>query len=113
MDQRILVGLGNIYVDEVLFRSRIHPEREASSLQLSEIEAMQKEIVATLAEAVEKKVEARSGHISIPKEKKLGRSRKSLYVYGRKGESCPSCGTPIEKTVVGGRGTHYCPICQN
>jgi formamidopyrimidine-DNA glycosylase len=111
LDQRILVGLGNIYVDEVLFRSRIHPEREASSLQLSEIEAMQKEIVATLTEAVEKGGSTIRTYIN--SQGKIGTFQKSLYVYGRKGESCPSCGTPIEKTVVGGRGTHYCPICQN
>ncbi|MFP3124933.1 DNA-formamidopyrimidine glycosylase [Ectobacillus funiculus] len=111
LDQRILVGLGNIYVDEVLFRSRIHPEREASSLQPSEIEAMQKEIVATLTEAVEKGGSTIRTYIN--SQGKIGTFQKSLYVYGRKGESCPSCGTPIEKTVVGGRGTHYCPICQN
>jgi len=111
LDQRVLVGLGNIYVDEVLFRSRIHPEREASSLQPSEIEAMRKEIVATLTEAVEKGGSTIRTYIN--SQGKIGTFQQSLFVYGRKGESCPSCGVPIEKTVVGGRGTHYCPICQN
>ncbi|MFD0768299.1 DNA-formamidopyrimidine glycosylase [Bacillus sp. CGMCC 1.60114] len=110
LDQRIVVGLGNIYVDEVLFRSRIHPEREASSLTDEEFEKLYKEIVATLTEAVE------SGGSTIRtymnSQGQIGSFQERLYVYGRKGEPCVTCGTALEKTVVGGRGTHYCPVCQ-
>lgn len=110
LDQRVLVGLGNIYVDEVLHRSNIHPEREASSLLLEEIEKLQEEIVLTLMEAVEKGGSTIRTYIN--SQGQIGTFQKSLFVYGRKGEACETCGAPIEKTVVGGRGTHYCPVCQ-
>ncbi|MFX3623947.1 MAG: DNA-formamidopyrimidine glycosylase [Ectobacillus sp.] len=110
LDQRVLVGLGNIYVDEVLFRSGIHPEREASSLLLEEIEKLQAEIAATLAEAVERGGSTIRTYIN--SQGQIGTFQESLFVYGRKGEGCVNCGTAIEKTVIGGRGTHYCPICQ-
>ncbi|MFD3445346.1 DNA-formamidopyrimidine glycosylase [Microbacteriaceae bacterium 4G12] len=110
LDQRVLVGLGNIYVDEVLFRSNIHPEREASSLTNEEVEKLQGEIVATLLEAVEKGGSTIRTYIN--SQGQIGAFQESLYVYGRKGEACVRCHSPIEKTVVGGRGTHYCPECQ-
>ncbi|MEI4799987.1 DNA-formamidopyrimidine glycosylase [Bacillus sp. NPDC077411] len=110
LDQRILVGLGNIYVDEVLFRSRIHPEREASSLTQEEFETLYKEIVATLSEAVERGGSTIRTYVN--SQGKVGSFQERLYVYGRKGEPCETCGTLLEKTVVGGRGTHYCPACQ-
>lgn len=110
LDQRILVGLGNIYVDEVLFRSRIHPEREASSLTNEEFETLYKEIVATLSEAVERGGSTIRTYVN--SQGKIGSFQERLYVYGRKGEPCVTCGTLLEKTVVGGRGTHYCPACQ-
>ncbi|MGG0236991.1 DNA-formamidopyrimidine glycosylase [Bacillus rhizoplanae] len=110
LDQRIVVGLGNIYVDEVLFRSRIHPEREASSLTNEEFETLYKEIVATLTEAVERGGSTIRTYMN--SQGQIGSFQERLYVYGRKGEPCVTCGTALEKTVVGGRGTHYCPVCQ-
>lgn len=110
LDQRLLVGLGNIYVDEVLFRSGIHPEREASSLTTDEIEKLYAEIVATLAEAVERGGSTIRTYIN--SQGQIGSFQELLNVYGRKGEPCVTCGTVIEKTAVGGRGTHYCPTCQ-
>jgi formamidopyrimidine-DNA glycosylase len=110
LDQRVLVGLGNIYVDEVLYRSNIHPEREAASLLLEEIEKLRQEVVLTLTEAVEKGGSTIRTYVN--SQGKIGTFQQNLFVYGRKGEACIKCGTPIEKTVVGGRGTHYCPICQ-
>ncbi|CAG9611451.1 Formamidopyrimidine-DNA glycosylase [Bacillus rhizoplanae] len=110
LDQRIVVGLGNIYVDEVLFRSRIHPEREASSLTNEEFETLYKEIVATLTEAVERGGSTIRTYVN--SQGQIGSFQERLYVYGRKGEPCVTCGTALEKTVVGGRGTHYCPVCQ-
>ncbi|MCP1125457.1 DNA-formamidopyrimidine glycosylase [Bacillus sp. AFS018417] len=110
LDQRIVVGLGNIYVDEVLFRSRIHPEREASSLTNEEFETLYKEIVATLTEAVERGGSTIRTYMN--SQGQIGSFQERLYVYGRKGEPCVTCGTTLEKTVVGGRGTHYCPVCQ-
>ncbi|PFE03670.1 DNA-formamidopyrimidine glycosylase [Bacillus cereus] len=110
LDQRLLVGLGNIYVDEVLFRSGIHPEREASSLTKAEIEKIHEATVATLAEAVERGGSTIRTYIN--SQGQIGSFQELLNVYGRKGEPCVTCGSVIEKTVVGGRGTHYCPMCQ-
>jgi formamidopyrimidine-DNA glycosylase len=110
LDQKAFVGLGNIYVDEALFRAGIHPERLASTLSGEEIERLHHEIVATLSEAVKKGGSTIRSYVNSQGE--IGMFQLELFAYGRKGEACKRCGTPIEKTVVGGRGTHYCPNCQ-
>lgn len=110
LDQRLLVGLGNIYVDEVLFRSGVHPEREASSLTKVEIEKIHAATIETLGEAVKRGGSTIRTYIN--SQGQIGSFQELLNVYGRKGEPCVTCGNVIEKTVVGGRGTHYCPICQ-
>ena len=110
LDQNIVVGIGNIYVDESLFRAGIHPERLASSLTRVEIEKLHSEIIATLSEAVEKGGSTIRSYIN--SQGQIGMFQLELYVYGRKGEPCKKCGTPLEKLVVGGRGTHICPSCQ-
>ncbi len=110
LDQNIVVGIGNIYVDESLFRAGIHPERTASSLTESEIEKLHQEIIATLSEAVEKGGSTIRSYVN--SQGQIGMFQLELYVYGRKGEACKKCGTTIEKLVVGGRGTHICPSCQ-
>ncbi|WNF21982.1 DNA-formamidopyrimidine glycosylase [Mesobacillus jeotgali] len=110
LDQKILVGLGNIYVDEALFRAKIHPERIANSLTPEEEAVLHREIVSTLSEAVEKGGSTIRSYVN--SQGQIGMFQLQLYAYGRKGEPCKTCGTPLEKTVVGGRGTHYCPSCQ-
>ncbi|WP_053364311.1 DNA-formamidopyrimidine glycosylase [Bacillus sp. FJAT-27251] len=110
LDQKVLVGLGNIYVDEALFRSGIHPERIASSLSDTEIALLHREIVNTLTEAVEKGGSTIRSYIN--SQGQIGMFQLELYVYGRKNEPCKKCGSIVEKTVVGGRGTHFCPACQ-
>jgi formamidopyrimidine-DNA glycosylase len=111
LDQKLLVGLGNIYVDEALFRAGIHPERIASTLSEQEISLLHKEIVLTLSRAVEKGGSTIRSYVNSQGE--IGMFQLELYAYGRQGEECKKCGTPLEKTVVGGRGTHYCPSCQS
>lgn len=110
LDQKVFVGLGNIYVDEALFRSGIHPERLASTLNESEIATLHREIIATLTEAVKKGGSTIRSYVNSQGE--IGMFQLELYAYGRKGEECKRCGTLLEKTTVGGRGTHYCPACQ-
>ncbi|MGG3560393.1 DNA-formamidopyrimidine glycosylase [Neobacillus rhizosphaerae] len=110
LDQKLLVGLGNIYVDEALFRAGIHPERLASTLTEDEVSLLHSEIVATLGEAVKKGGSTIRSYVNSQGE--IGMFQLELYAYGRKGEPCKNCGTPLEKTTVGGRGTHYCPSCQ-
>ncbi|WP_066311326.1 DNA-formamidopyrimidine glycosylase [Bacillus sp. FJAT-29814] len=110
LDQNLLVGLGNIYVDEALFRAGIHPERIASSLTEPEITELHREIVATLSEAVKKGGSTIRSYVNSQGE--IGMFQLELYAYGRQGEECKRCGRPLEKITVGGRGTHFCPNCQ-
>ncbi|RFU67745.1 DNA-formamidopyrimidine glycosylase [Bacillus sp. V59.32b] len=110
LDQTVVVGIGNIYVDEALFRSGIHPERIATSLTSAEIKSLHKEIIDTLSEAVEKGGSTIRSYVN--SQGQIGMFQLELLVYGRKGEECKRCGTPLEKQVVGGRGTTFCPSCQ-
>ncbi|WP_026584332.1 DNA-formamidopyrimidine glycosylase [Bacillus sp. J33] len=110
LDQKTIVGLGNIYVDEALFRSRIHPERPANSLSGAEMELLHKEISETLKEAVEKGGSTIRSYVN--SQGQIGMFQLELYVYGRKGEECKVCGNTLERIVTGGRGTVYCPTCQ-
>ncbi|UII55144.1 DNA-formamidopyrimidine glycosylase [Cytobacillus spongiae] len=110
LDQRLVVGLGNIYVDEALFRARIHPERSAQSLTDREFEVLHQEIIATLTEAVEQGGSTIRSYVN--SQGQIGMFQLQLFVYGRKGEPCRVCGATLEKTVVGGRGTVFCPNCQ-
>ncbi|MCJ7839756.1 DNA-formamidopyrimidine glycosylase [Lederbergia sp. NSJ-179] len=110
LDQTIVTGLGNIYVDEVLIRSRIHPERVSKTLTKDEILTLQKEMKETLLESIE--AGGSSVHSYMNSHGLSGTYQERLKVYGRKGEPCPFCGTLIEKIKVAGRGTHFCPACQ-
>ncbi|MBP0724033.1 DNA-formamidopyrimidine glycosylase [Bacillus sp. RG28] len=110
LDQEILVGLGNIYVDEVLFKAGIYPEIPASSLTDKEINKLVSCIIETLQEAVDQGGSTIRSYVN--SQGKIGTFQETLKVYGRKGLPCVKCGHEIEKIVVGGRGTSYCPICQ-
>jgi formamidopyrimidine-DNA glycosylase len=110
LDQTLLVGLGNIYVDETLFRAGIHPDRKAKSLTQTELEKLHAEIIATLSEAVEQGGSTIRSYVN--SQGQMGMFQQQLFVYGKKEEPCPKCGTVIEKKVSAGRGTHYCPTCQ-
>ncbi|MED3653496.1 DNA-formamidopyrimidine glycosylase [Heyndrickxia sporothermodurans] len=110
LDQTVVTGLGNIYVDEALFRAKIHPDRKANTLTGREITLLHREIIETLSEAVEKGGSTIRSYVN--SQGQIGMFQLELLAYGRKGEPCKRCGTPIEKTVTGGRGTHFCPKCQ-
>lgn len=110
LNQEYVVGLGNIYVDEALFEARIHPEHPANTLTENELLRLHEAIINTLTHAVEAGGSSIKSYVNGQGE--MGMFQHSLKMYGRKGESCLECGHPIEKTVVGGRGTHFCPVCQ-
>ncbi|MDQ0231007.1 DNA-formamidopyrimidine glycosylase [Metabacillus malikii] len=110
LDQTNVVGLGNIYVDEALFRAGIHPERIASQLTIDEYKKLHNEIIATLKEAVDAGGSTIRSYVNSQGE--IGMFQLQLFVYGRTEEPCKKCGTPLTKTVVGGRGTHFCHNCQ-
>ncbi len=110
LDQTVINGLGNIYVDEVLFASKIHPESISKNLNDDDLENIVKNSRAILNDAIKKggttiKSFAASDQIK-------GSFQDYLKVYKKKGQECILCKTAIEKIVVGGRGTHYCPKCQ-
>lgn len=110
LDQSTVVGLGNIYVDEALFRARIHPTKKANKLTKKAIETLHTEIIATLKEAVDKGGSTVRSYVNSQGD--MGMFQLNHFVYGKKGEPCANCGTEIEKTVVAQRGTHFCPKCQ-
>lgn len=110
LNQELIVGLGNIYVDEALFAARIHPERSPSSLSKSEWNKLHKAIVETLTSAVEAGGSSIKSYVNGQGE--MGMFQQQLLAYGRENQPCASCGTLLTKFVVGGRGTHICPKCQ-
>ena len=110
LDQKLVVGVGNIYVDESLFRAKIHPQRIASSLTEEEIERIVSEVKSTLAEAITQGGSTIRTYIN--SQGQIGMFQQQLLVYGRNGEPCKECGSKIEKLKVAGRGTHVCPSCQ-
>ncbi|MCD1258951.1 DNA-formamidopyrimidine glycosylase [Paenibacillus athensensis] len=110
LNQEYVVGIGNIYVDESLFLAGIHPEREASSLSSDELERLHEAIVRTLRDSVE--VGGSSIKSYVNGQGEIGLFQHQLAIYGRQSQPCRTCGGEIVKTVVGGRGTHTCPVCQ-
>lgn len=110
LDQGIVAGIGNIYADEALFRSGIQPESIAANLTDTQIASLHNAIIEVLQAAVDKGGTTFSNFLSL-----LGVSGNygdAAWVYGRKGEPCRFCGTPITKIKLGGRSTHFCPHCQ-
>ncbi len=110
LNQHIVAGLGNIYVDEALHRARIHPLRRACTLSRDEIDRLHAAIRHVLTLAVQSRGTTFSTYLDI--EGREGFFQDSLQVFRKAGSSCPCCGTTIVRTVVGGRGTHTCPACQ-
>ncbi len=106
LDQHFLAGLGNIYVDESLFRAGLHPLERASGVSGAAVASLHGHIRDVLREAID------SCGTSIDWIYPQGRMQHYLRVYGRAGEPCLVCGTPIERLVVAQRGTWICPACQ-
>ncbi len=110
LNQALVAGLGNMYVDEALFQARVHPERPAGSLDDDEIRRLHRAIRDRLAAAVE------AGGASIDSYRdslgERGSMQDLLRVHLHEGEPCPRCRTTIRKTRVAQRGTYWCPACQ-
>ena len=110
MDGRIVVGVGNIYANEALYRAGIHPARPAGRVSLARYERLVTEIKAVLSAAI------RSGGTTLRDfvggDRKPGYFRQSLSVYEREGEPCLQSGHAIRRRVIGQRASYYCPSCQ-
>jgi formamidopyrimidine-DNA glycosylase len=110
LDQRTVAGMGNIYADEALWRARIHPLRPAGELERDELRRLHRALRDALRMGIARQGATLSNYAT--PDGKSGRMQEEFKVYGREGEPCPRCGTPIEKIRTVGRGTSYCPHCQ-
>ncbi|MFZ4631639.1 MAG: DNA-formamidopyrimidine glycosylase [Patescibacteria group bacterium] len=110
LNQKLVSGLGNIYVDEVLFAAGVLPSREAKSLKIEEIKLVIKEANRIIKRAIEYRGTTFSNYVD--SEGKKGNFSQYLKVYGRGSKPCLVCGQAIIKTKLAGRGTHYCSNCQ-
>jgi formamidopyrimidine-DNA glycosylase len=110
LNQGVVAGIGNIYADEALWNAQLHPLRPADSLDDDEIARLHSGIRLALLQGLEHGGSTlrdyRNGY------GQAGTNQEHFNVYDRQGHPCPRCGTPIEKIVVGQRGTHFCPFCQ-
>jgi formamidopyrimidine-DNA glycosylase len=110
MNSQLVVGVGNIYASESLFRAGIRPGRAAKSLTRAECTALVKAIKAVLGDAIKAGGTTLRDYVGASGEP--GYFRQRLFVYERAGEPCRRCGTPIKHRVQGARSTYFCPSCQ-
>jgi formamidopyrimidine-DNA glycosylase len=110
LDQTIVSGLGNIYVDEILFKAGVHPLSRASRLTKKEIRSIYEDCIEIIDAAV--KLGGTTIRSYVNSQGEMGMFQQELFAYGQEGEPCQNCGQPILKMKVGGRGTHVCTACQ-
>jgi formamidopyrimidine-DNA glycosylase len=111
LNQAVLAGLGNIYVDEALFRAGVHPLAPADRLSRPRLQRLRAAIVEVLSEAIAAGGSSISDYADAQGQQ--GAFQRFHRVYGRQDEPCPECGTAVRRIVVGQRGTHFCPRCQS
>jgi formamidopyrimidine-DNA glycosylase len=110
MDSRVVVGVGNIYASEALFRARIRPQLAAGKLSKERCAKLSEAIKQVLLAAISKGGSSLRDYVN--SDGRQGYFQQHYYVYGRSGEPCRSCGTPIRQIKQGQRSTFYCPVCQ-
>lgn len=110
LNQQFLSGLGNIYVDEALFRAGVHPLAVAARLSARRAQLLHASVIEVLSEAIVAGGSSISDYVDA--EGRAGTFQRFHRVYGREGLPCPQCGASIHRIVVGQRGTHFCPACQ-
>ena len=110
LDQKVVSGIGNIYVDEILYDARLHPRRKANTLSEGEWEKLYETIKENLAAGIEH----RGTTVRLYKDvlDRPGSHQDYLRVFEKHGERCPECGGEVVREKIGGRPTHYCPVCQ-
>lgn len=110
LDQTLMSGLGNIYADEVLYKSNINPRTPCNQISLKNARKIRLNSISILTKAIENNGSTiKSFHF---KEGTSGNMQTLLSCYGKEGENCPKCGAKFHKIRIGGRGTTYCPSCQ-
>jgi formamidopyrimidine-DNA glycosylase len=110
LDQNVVAGIGNIYADEVLFKSGIHPQTPANLLKIEQINLLTKNIISVLKTAIDQGGTSFSDFLHVTGVN--GNYGSIAWVYGRTGENCRICGTTIARVKLSGRSCHFCPQCQ-
>lgn len=110
MDPKIIAGIGNIYSDEILFFSGVHPLRRNQTLKKEEVKKIFQGIKKILPEAIKAKGTSAENYVDAFGQK--GSFLKKLKVYGREGEKCVKCKGEVVRMKIGGRSAHFCPLCQ-
>jgi len=110
MDQHVVVGVGNIYASEALFRAGISPRRAAGRVSRARFESLVAAVRDVLGEAIRQGGTTLRDYVNA--EGTPGYFRQQLYVYERAGEPCRRCGTAVRQIVQGQRSTYFCPVCQ-
>ncbi|MEN8136229.1 MAG: bifunctional DNA-formamidopyrimidine glycosylase/DNA-(apurinic or apyrimidinic site) lyase [Thermodesulfobacteriota bacterium] len=110
MDNRVVTGIGNIYVSEILFATGINPSTPAGFIELEEWQRIVSKSREILADAISQGGTTISDYVNSSGEK--GYFQVRLKVYGRQGQPCHKCAEPIQKTIIGGRASFFCPHCQ-
>lgn len=110
LDQRLIAGLGNIYVDESLFAAGTHPLTPADQLSRDQVVQLGRAIKTVLRRAIRHRGSTLRDYVDA--EGQAGGFQKVHRVYGREGQPCVACQSPIQRIVLGGRSTHFCPKCQ-
>ena len=110
LDQRAAAGIGNIYADEALWYARIHPLAPAGALNEAQVAALRTSVRKALQLGIRRQGATLRDYRGA--DGRRGRMQDEFRVYGREGDPCERCGTPIAKTRVAGRGTWFCPACQ-
>jgi len=110
LDQRILAGIGNIYADESLFHAQIHPTTPSKELTREQVFRLNRAIKLILRRAINHRGSSLRDYVDADGEE--GGFQLLHRVYAREGEACVRCKTPIQRVVLGGRSTHFCPRCQ-
>jgi formamidopyrimidine-DNA glycosylase len=110
LDQAVLAGIGNIYADEALFASGIHPLTPAAALNPGQQELLARAIPHILKLAIGRRGTTLRNYRTVADQS--GENQEHLNVYGRAGQPCFACGTPVEKLRISGRSSHFCPHCQ-
>jgi formamidopyrimidine-DNA glycosylase len=113
LDQHVVAGIGNIYADEILHRARLRPDRSAATLDRRRVTRLHDSIVTVLTEAIDAGGSTLGDAQYVDLMGESGSYQDDHRVYGRAGERCSTCGAGwIRRSVTGGRGTHWCPVCQ-
>ena len=110
LNQTFISGVGNIYADEALFASKLHPRTKANRISRVRAEVLYRNILEVLGLAIRHRGSSISDYVDAGGER--GGFQQLHAVYGKEGEPCPRCSSPIRRIVLGQRSTHYCPRCQ-